>query len=290
MLCIYHKFCFDGTSAASIVLKNYPDVRLHASDYGDPPPPIEPGEVVYIVDFSYAGSVLVEHFAQASEVHVMDHHDTAITPLEAYFSLNLQPDNLHLHLDLTKCGAMIAWEHFHPDSQPPLWLRHVENNDLWRYNLPDLSPWPEIVDTKAFIERLALLGFDPRDWKLLYQMDYSRFLAEGWLLRQKTQRMIAMHLERFTTRMLFGYEVPWLNAPEYIRSELANALVDKYPFVAVYYDLPTKRKVSLRSRRGGVHVGNLAKRVGGGGNKNAASFYMELPTEPQFYAHPADTL
>lgn len=289
MLCIYHRNCMDGSYAASIVLKNYPDARLYASDYGNPPPPIEPGEVVYIVDFSYKGSVLVDHFAQAGEVHVMDHHDTAITQLEKYFSLNLQPTHLHLHLDRSKCGAMITWEHFYPERQPPISLRHIENNDLWRYNLPDLSAWPEIGDTKAYIERAAMIGFDPRDWVDLDQLNYDRFLVEGRLLRKKTERMIAMHLEKITTRQLLGYEVPWLNAPEYIRSELADRLVNDYPFVAIYYDLPTKRKVSLRSKRGGINVGELAKRVGGGGHVHAASFYLELPTEQQYYVHPANT-
>ena len=44
---------------------------------------------------------------------------------------------------MEKSGARLAWEHFYPNEPLPWPLRHVEDQDLWRFALPA---------TRAFVQ------------------------------------------------------------------------------------------------------------------------------------------
>ena len=73
-----------------------------------------------------------------------------------------------------------------------------------------------------------------------------------------------------------GYRVPVVNTGSFI-SSVANRLCDIYPraeFAACYFDIPGRRVWSLRSI-GDFDVGDVAKKLGGGGHRNASGFSEE---------------
>jgi hypothetical protein len=127
-LCIYHGNCADGFTAAWAVRKKHPETEFHPGIYGQEPPACT-GRDVIMVDFSYKRPVLLEIAKQAKTVLILDHHKSAEADL-----VDL-PENVTIHFDMDRSGAMMAWEYFHPDTKPSFLIKHVQDRDLWRFSM-----------------------------------------------------------------------------------------------------------------------------------------------------------
>src|SRR5688572_26960395 len=108
-LCIYHGNCADGFTAAWAVHKAYGDAaEFFAGKYQEPPPDVT-GRDVIMVDFSYKRPVLAEMIGKAKSFLLLDHHKSAQADLEA-----LAECGANLHFDMSRSGALMAWQYFHP--------------------------------------------------------------------------------------------------------------------------------------------------------------------------------
>lgn len=265
-LCLYHKNCTDGLAAALAVRKHLWDIsqmkgsRFTTAQYGDNPPDVT-GLDVIVVDFSYPRDVLLEMKARAKSLVVIDHHQTAQEALEGLdFCI----------FDMTKSGAVLAWEHFHPNKPLPRLMEYVQDRDLWQWKLP----FSQEVSA-------ALRSYKPflNEWERFLD-DYSlaSLIAEGAaILRYQNQAMDMVLAQPVEMVELGGYTVPCLNATHLI-SELGNKLAEGHPFAALYFDTGDgKRVFSLRSTDAGVDVAEIAKLYGGGGHRNAAGFTIVKP-------------
>jgi oligoribonuclease NrnB/cAMP/cGMP phosphodiesterase (DHH superfamily) len=151
-LIIYHAGCMDGATAALAAwLKFGEDAEYRPASYGDPAPTDEEvrGRDVYVLDFSYPREELERMNAAClnndelagrydGKLLVLDHHKTAQADLAGLPFCTF---------DMSKSGAVLAWEHFHP---PPMNLSgtarlpvvipelfaYVQDRDLWRWELP----------------------------------------------------------------------------------------------------------------------------------------------------------
>lgn len=124
---LYHANCSDGFGAAYAAWKKFGDAATyHAAHYGEEPPDVA-GKVVFILDFSYSRDTLKAMIEAASSLTVLDHHKTAQADLEGLPGV---------YFDMTKSGAVMAWEFFHPDKQVPEFLRYIQDRDLWNWKLP----------------------------------------------------------------------------------------------------------------------------------------------------------
>lgn len=47
-----------------------------------------------------------------------------------------KPKLNHFHFDNNRSGALLAWDHFFPDSPPPQTLLYIQDRDLWKWELP----------------------------------------------------------------------------------------------------------------------------------------------------------
>ena len=62
-----------------------------------------------------------------------------------------------------------------------------------------------------------------------------------------------------------------------LAASIGSRLAKKHPFVAIVFEMEGRRVWSLRSHaKGGLDVGEIARRRGGGGHKNAAGFVERL--------------
>src|SRR5262249_36559237 len=145
--------------------------------------------------------------------------------------------------DLTKCGAMLAWEHYFPDKEPPPFFRYIQDRDLWANKLPGsrefslgLRSWPQ-----HFINWTALLHAVPdlvRDGKPITRY-YDRQCAQ----------MAANHFRM----VIGGYNVKVANCPLIFASEVAGILAKDEPFGAAFcVQMDRKVVFSLRSEPKGV--------------------------------------
>jgi oligoribonuclease NrnB/cAMP/cGMP phosphodiesterase (DHH superfamily) len=202
----------------------------------------------------------------ARSVTVIDHHFTAERDLAG---LEREHDNLRVVFDMNRSGAVLAWEHFH-HVPPPKLLLHIQDRDLWRY---------ELAGTNDIYAALVARPFDFQGWtELVADEELPAFLAaEGRVINRYRRRVIEMHLNKAVMGSIDGYQVPIVNCYEDIASDLLAELAEGQPFAASYNDQGTLRKWSLRSSASGSDVAAIAERFGGGGHQHAAGFITRLP-------------
>lgn len=297
-LCIYHANCADGFAAAWVVRHALGDgnVDFHAAQYGQEPP--DPcGRDIVLVDFSFKRPVLDEIGRYARSILVLDHHKTAQEDLaglpippggwtqwmdhvaiyEAQGHIEGKRPLMHALFDMDRSGAGLAWDYFFAGEKRPRLIDHVEDRDLWRFHLPLTRDIQACVVSHPF-------DFKTWDW-LVSRADnvlaVQEMAAEGAAIDRKLQQDIASILATPPRRMkIAGVEVAVVNAPGMWASDMAGTLAKTEPFGAIYFDTPTGRVFSLRSRGDdGADVSAIAKSYGGGGHKNAAGFQVPLGWE-----------
>ena len=266
LLCIYHGNCPDGFGAAWAVRHALGEtVEFFPGVYGEAPPDVTNREVL-LVDFSYKRKVMEELTGKAEKIIVLDHHKSAESDLTSLF----ESGKLSGIFDMEKSGAMLAWEFFHPEQEPPPLLRHIQDNDLWRF---------ELEGSKEINLNLTSYPFDFEVWNRLMAADIFELRAEGKAIMRKHFRDIHALIKSRAFRMeICGHDVPVLNAPSCMVSDAGNIMAIGEKFSVCYHDGPNRRSFSLRSERGGMDVAQIAEVFGGGGHRNAAGF--SIPMEP----------
>jgi len=309
-LIVFHYGCADGLGALWAARQALPTAEVWGGSYGQPPPPRERyvGRDVVLVDFSYPRAVLEEMATTARSVLVLDHHSTARDDLSKL--VEAEPDwpewiasveesdgapRLAALFDMSRSGAGITWDYFHPGKERPRIIDLIEDRDLWRFKygpetrafdanlrLWDMTKWETIVSYLGVLDMWSRDG-DKAMW--------ATELAQGAAIVKFQAQAVEMILATSTRSMtIFGQNVPVANCPGQFASEAGNSLVTAYttaPFAATYYDGEDGyRHFSLRSGPEGLHVGKLAKLLGerpgwngGGGHPRAAGANAPLGWE-----------
>lgn len=270
-LCIYHGNCADGFGAAWAVRHALGDgVEFHKGVYQQDPPDVT-GRDVILVDFSYKRPVLESMLEQARIVIVLDHHKTA----EADLRPLLDDNKITGVFDMDKSGAMLAWEWFNKDQEPPALIRHIEDRDLWRFNLEG---------TREIQAAVFSYPYDFEVWDRLMSMDLQELRTEGRAIERKHFKDIDELLPICTRRMVIGgHNVPVANLPYIHSSDAGHKMAIGEPFAACYMDGPDGRTFSLRSAdEGGEDVSAIATQYGGGGHAKAAGFMVDYTQAAEF--------
>lgn len=262
-ICIYHGNCADGFGAAW-VFKRFADrdFDFHAGVYQDSPPDVE-GRDVYLVDFSYKQAVVEAMLERCSRLVLIDHHKTAIEDLAPLFEAGA----IECLTDINYSGAMLAWQWFNGDAEPPQLIRHIEDRDLWRFALPFTREIQACVFSHPY---------DFKVWDALMEAgpdEIAAFVREGQAIERKHHKDIAELVGVVTRNMeIGGHSVPVANLPYTLTSDAGHLLAKGCPFAACYWDTPEGRVFSLRSTDEGLDVSEVAKQYGGGGHRNASGF------------------
>jgi len=278
-LVIYHAQCRDGQAAAYIAVSalrrmNY-EVEHVACAYGGPIPCVVGFDAVYIVDFSFKRDVLLDMSRNVEVITVLDHHKTAQADLVGWDD---RPGKIIIHFDMNRCGARLAYDHFDGASMgiSQTLINYIQDRDLWTWKLgnsKEVSAWistfGEGIDSFSVIhDEYARLGLEG-------------VVAAGDAVIAYQNQVVEKHLKSVEVMNLLGHKVAVTNATTMV-SEVCHEALNKYPeadFALSWQDLvkEKKRVFSLRSRKGGVDVSEVAKKLGGGGHANAAGFTVEMP-------------
>jgi len=265
-LVIYHKNCLDGFAAglAAWLKLGDQDTEYLPMGYDDPVPDVA-GKDVWVLDFSFKRNVLLGLHAQANSILVLDHHKSAQEDLEGLdFAV----------FDMDMSGAMLAWEHFHPEHSPPLLFKYVQDRDLWQF---------EMDGTRNFTAALySLVQRDFHKWAILTTPHGEEDLIPALISQGATINFVfeqdllilAKKAHPLVIGGVFGFGC---NAPTKFSSDLGNLLAKKgQTFGATYaYDgIRLTWDVSLRST-GDFDVSELAKKFGGGGHQRSAGFTIK---------------
>lgn len=265
---LYHANCPDGFGGAWAARRkfgkkaDYIGVKHH-----EVPPLGLDGKDVYIIDFSYGEETTKKLLEITKSLAQIDHHVTVKEITESI------PNHSYA---LENSGAVLAWKYFFPDEETPTFLKYVEDIDLWKFEVPR---------AEDFLAFSATVPFDFDRWDTAvkdFENDKKRnaMLDRGKNLLEYQNKLIEEMIEGGEIVELDGFKGLAVNS-SILPSQLGNAIIKKgYEVGITWAHSNDVIKVSLRSdKEGGVHVGELAKKYGGGGHKSAAGFALKDESE-----------
>lgn len=289
-LVIYHGKCADGFTAAWVANRFYTKYALFPVDqdgwaidavpavYGESPPDVT-GRLVFILDFSYPRSVLLEMARAAKSIVIIDHHKTAIDDLQGIGdeALELKRCAISTLLSVDRSGAWLTWQWFFGAETPPDLVSLVDDRDRWVFKDPRSRPFA----AGAFAR-----GYTVKDWdELATPLGVAKTIADGEAIDRRNTKDINELLDTMTVwRKIDDVSVPTANLSYMSASDACAELLRRHPtasFAATWFARQDGKYVfSLRSRPGSdVDVGEIAKRYGGGGHKHASGFATDkVPT------------
>ena len=209
-MCIYHGNCADGFGSAWAVWKKFPDIIFHPGVYGQQPPDVI-GHDVVIVDFSYSNAQLNAMLEWACTITVLDHHKTAEEDLAPL----LKSEAIYGEFDMERSGAMITWDWFHPGEEAPQLLKHIQDRDLWKF---------ELDGTEDIQAALFSYPYDFEVWEgLIMGMPTEHLRHEGEIITRKHKKDIAELIEVTKRQMVIGGHWVWVvNLPYTMASDACH--------------------------------------------------------------------
>ena len=255
---IYHADCTDGFGAAYSAWKLLGNrAEYYACKHGTPPPDVK-GKNVAILDFSFNHATTKKMIDESNELLVIDHHKSAMVELH---------DISNTHFDMTKSGAMLAWEFFHPGKEPPKFIKYIQDRDLWAW---------ELEYSKEFSAAFDMVPFEFEEFeKFEDDSVFDDAVKRGSYILAYSKTVVKKVCEKAQLRKLDEKEVLVVNASHWM-SEIGTRLAPDCDFAMIWYwDHDAKEtKVSLRAFHDTVDVSEIAKKFGGGGHKKAAGFQL----------------
>jgi uncharacterized protein len=262
---VYHGDCPDGFSGAWAAWKKFGDKAeyIGALDRFHIPPQVRGKKTVYFIDWSYDVDAFRE-VQKHAKVIVIDHHKSR--EMEARAMDECVFDN-------NRSAAPLAWSYFHPGKPLPLFLKYVEDRDIWLWKLPN---------SKEVAAYMGMQAFSFRSWSKLVR-DFEdknlrkKMIADGSLLLRHEDKLISIVAENARHVIFEGYKVLAVNCPLFT-SQLGNTLATKHPpFSIVWREEGGLIRASLRSV-GNFDVSKIAAKYGGGGHRNAAGVrFKKIP-------------
>jgi uncharacterized protein len=272
-LVLYHgRSCPDGFAAALAARLYYGDaVQCVGLDHGDVKTladlPSLDGRAVYILDFSFGEDLLRGMEQRAAKLVLLDHHKSAAEKLTG-FSCRCGV----VHFDMTKSGARLAWEFFHPETPVPDLVRFVEDRDIWTWQYPESA---------GFLAALDMESFDFARWAQIAAFtpaELQSFMARGQAMDEKFAKLATDMAEAAEPMVFNGQQGLMVNAPGVFHSLVGELLSKKSGTFALMWTVGKGGvvKVGLRSQRGFDCI-PLAASMGGGGHAQACGF--KLPAD-----------
>lgn len=277
---IYHWPCQDGLGAAwafsKYMVENSYDFELCKGTYGSAHEEVftklKKNMIVYFLDFTFKRDKLIELASKVKKVIVIDHH------ISAYETLTNLPENVEFNFVNEHSGAYLTWAHFYKDVEVPLFLRYIEDYDIWANKLNgthEFFAWFTARSPQTIQEFNNLIADFP---ETIDDFLESKPYRHGQTVMQYRQTLINYMLETPIFDELCGVKFVKFNSPYVqLNTYLGNQACAKFNMPAwTWYESVRDGKTviinSLRSNGVGVDVSLIARQMGGGGHKEAAGF------------------
>lgn len=311
-LVIYHANCTDGFGAAFAAwLKLGDDAEYLPMDYTNDRALLEDvvasatNRETYILDFSFPRDVMNAIFENAKRVVWLDHHKTAFemwcgkSPDIFFTTHKEQDESKTITLDDCRSGAMLAWRYFHPGTEVPMLIQHIDDRDRWQFKLEGSK------EVHAALASYRPWTFEQWEGFLVWE----NFRQEGTAILRAHNQHIQAALKQARLCQIVKpekqrgrrVEPPWshrvsgpnhlgyfdeayvsglaANAPTFLASDLGHELANQSGTFGLVWSMAGDGQIhcSLRSN-GDYDVSAIAKAFGGGGHRNAAGFSTNLDT------------
>ncbi len=268
---IYHKDCIDGTTAAAVVLRRFPEAKLFPLSHDPSVDDLE--KVLAIIDSDTdiytvdCGIGVQEILSRGFKVMTIDHHVGVKDPLELLAKENT---NFTYLFDNEKSGASLAWQYFFPDEEVPEMIKLVEDSDLWKGQFGE--------DTKNVNNYLWLFINEPDKILQILEGDLNEVKKQGKVISIYAEKEIMKLVEIPAISLKIGEHIfPAYNITNH-ESACGNILSEKNNQTAVMFTIKGDVvKFSFRSKAGqNLSAFDLAKILGGNGHVLAAGARVPL--------------
>lgn len=276
---IYHGDCIDGTMAAAILLKKFPDIKLFSLKHGYSKDDfqkivdrVEKDATIYIVDFSLPlPNIEKLHVKQPNKIITIDHHIGVKEQLEeidksySYFSYIF---------DNKKSGASLAWSYFFEEKLPEI-VGLVERGDL------NLDMQEKDVQYSGFL--LIPLMNKPEKMMRVLEMPIDEILRKGGEVGDFAEYLMGHYLEKAAPITVLVDDNPIVSYNvafniERLRSTVGARLVKKHKSTILLFRIVGNSvNCSFRSNDElNPSALLLAESLGGGGHRNASGARVTL--------------
>lgn len=277
---LYHANCSDGKGAALAAwMKFGPLANYIAVQYGQAPPPLPFFAEVYILDFSFKRDVLQDLKEQVKSLVVLDHHRSAMEDLEGLS---------YAKFDMTKSGAVMAWDYFHPDQPLPPLYELIQDYDLWEWKFASTGPAAAAIEMIPTFQELYP-----------YLHDLPPLVKFGQTILKVYEKSITSAVKKAVVNTNFPtadfHNPAWVEKVAVVNLTSDNKMVVNLTaeriyknydvdFVALFVISSEGRIIfSLRSNpEKEVDVCARAKEFNGGGHRTSAAFSLPLITGAKF--------
>lgn len=278
---IHHANCPDGFGSAWLLQQSWEDSpTIIAASYGDPVPDVVDGSQVFLVDYCYPATELINIAGRCDTLTILDHHQTALdyvrdAGIPTYhsigeFNLHHEGEPAFAVLDMEHSGVGLVMQF--TDKHVPF-LYRIEDRDLWRFAL---------ADTPEVFAAVTSRPYEIEAWDEIEAVHPADLALEGRAIQRYRQKLIDECVANARMALLpTGHRVWVAAAPYAIGSDVAGELAKRTPtlFGAYYVEHPTTIRFGLRSTPDGADVAEIAEVLGGGGHKHASGFEVNRKWE-----------
>lgn len=263
--------CLDGLASAYLLWKAIPGIKIFPTNYGEEFPweLIDEHTDLIIADFSYPREVLLKVKEIVNSIIVLDHHQSAEKQLEGLD---------FCQFDMTRSGAVMVWDYFHPGEPIPEIIQYVQDYDLWA---------GEFTDTDAVI-----CGIE-HDARHRYFRSWDKYVREGVAFLRHRGGMFfkdemltieeLMRTRSYKINTLNGHRVAFINFNGKVNHLLhAMSMLPDVDYALSYFFTPAGKVVVQFRGNGKVDVSEVAVSLGGGGHPNAAGVTIPPPDSFEF--------
>lgn len=260
----YHGSCPDGFGGAYAAWKKFGDGAEYVPlSRGDDEIPDVTGADVFFIDFVYDKARMDEIAAKAKSLVALDHHAGVQAVTESF------PGSV---FDNDRSGATLAWHYFHPDELTPRLLSLVEDDDLFRFALPDTRPVIAYLSVKPYTFEL----WDEVRELLDHPEKSEAFLGKVRTYAEYFELLATLAVDHAKLVEFEGHQVYFATAHPFkpMKSLVGNLLAKKQgPFALVVAAHPKGFGVSIRGD-GSIDVSAIAQKYGGNGHKSSSGFLI----------------
>ena len=225
---------------------------------------------VIMCDYSPSVEILDNIEKNVDSICILDHHISAQRDLIG---------KEYAIFDMMKSGAGLTWEYFFPEKEMPLWVQYIQDRDLWTWFLPESRNF-----TAAFFEICSKIELNNFTELFIVFDNISNNILQYIEMGKELNRVLDMKVDNIidSNKNVYYYEnymIKIMECPYELVSEVGSKITkDTTIDFAVLWRHNEKDdmyNVSLRANNK-VDVSIIAKKFGGGGHMNAASFKSKV--------------
>jgi uncharacterized protein len=284
---IYHKNCFDGFSSLCIFM-NTNNLSKDYIIYPDIPssniiPPSIKGKNVIIMDVAYKNELLKKIVKLSNFVLFIDHHVSIIEDVKT-----LTDKKLRVNYNSSKSAAILVWEFFNKNKKYPKFIEYINKNDIGKW---DDETYYFISSLEVNFKLIPTID-NIKKWNKLFNDSFVKdMINNGKIYNEYKNHLINKHSKRYDMKIFPSkkiqsdyrlgnkkFNIAVINNYCPSTSLVGKKIVDnvKCDFCLLYTFNLKKNIIIISLRSKNTNVGDIAKKMGGGGHKLASAFTIDL--------------